>query len=170
MGAFTLSFLLEVWMAIESMKGSLFETRQRRRIPTLLYVSCVSLLMQAAFNAYGTHLVYTAPPDCDLGGGESWNPTTVMKGLVWSSWAVIALVVIVVVATFNMFPEFNDPKSWEQQFKCISLACCCCLCVRGGSSLKGDDSKEDQSTVSRMGRIFAMVLVCSSPCTVGERQ
>lgn len=34
----------------------------------------------------------------------------VPQGLVWSSWAVIALVVIVVVATFNMFPEFNDPK------------------------------------------------------------
>lgn len=93
-------------------------------------------------------------------GIYSWCSTDIWEGLPLRSPQTLASTCHQCCAPPSPRPP-SACRSWEQQFKCISLACCCCLCVRGGSSLKGDDSKEDQSTVSRMGRIFAMV--CGLP-------
>lgn len=78
-----------------------------------------------------------------------------LQGLVWSTWAIIFILVILVVLSYNLFPDFEDPKSWEQHCRCIGWWCCCC---DKEDTFKGEEEEQGDSTLlSRLGRLFGMV-------------
>ena len=33
-----------------------------------------------------------------------------LQGLVWSTWAIIAALLALVVVSYNLFPDFEDPR------------------------------------------------------------
>ncbi|GAB4816776.1 hypothetical protein N2152v2_003822 [Parachlorella kessleri] len=154
LGTFLLSFCLELWITREALQGSLFEPRRRRRIPTLIYLDCASVVAQVGLNAYGTHLIYTEPPQCELDGGEPWNPVNAMKGLVWSTWAIIAALLALVFLSYNLFPDFEDPRSWEKHCRCLGFWCCCC---DREDTFRGEGQDGEQTLMMRLGRLFAMM-------------
>lgn len=124
MGSFLLSLVLEVAAVAVGLRGSLFETRRRAALPALLYANAASMAAQAAFNGYATHLIYTDPPRCAASGPELWDPIDVFRGLVWCTWAAILGLLALVVVTYNLFPDYRDPKQWERRCACLGLACC----------------------------------------------
>ncbi len=36
----------------------------------------------------------------------------VMQVLVWITWGMVALVMLLLLATYNLFPNYNDERSW----------------------------------------------------------
>jgi hypothetical protein len=59
-----------------------------------------------AFNAYSTWLLYdTRRPQCE--GGEIWDPFAAMAVLVWFTWAVMVALLLLLVLTYNLFPDYS---------------------------------------------------------------
>lgn len=36
----------------------------------------------------------------------------VSQVLVWITWAMVALITLLLVATYNVFPNYQDPRTW----------------------------------------------------------
>ena len=98
---------------------------------------------------YCTHLMYSDPPECE-GEGGGWDPLSVMWGLVWSTWAVLSALLLLLVFSYNLFPDYHDPAAWERRCACVFTLCCACCDRRG----RGGD---EEDIAARLGRIFAMV-------------
>ena len=147
LGAFALSCALETSIALVGQRGSLFETQKRAALPPLIYANIFCVLAQVGFNAYATNLLYSDPPECSPAGGKPWDPTEVLWGLVWSTWAVIFGIAGLAVTAYNIFPDYQSSEQWERQCGWWSLACCGC---RRGSVDHGTASK-------RLGALFALM-------------
>jgi hypothetical protein len=81
-----------------------------------------SVLLQVAFNGYGTWLLYDASrPVC--AGGASWDPFDAMLALVWCTWAFIAALLLLLVLTYNLFPDYSGaaPPPMVVQRSCRKL-------------------------------------------------
>jgi len=110
LGSFFLSAVCEVAASIIGFRGSLFETRKRAAIPPLIYGNGACILVQIAFNGYATHLLYTESPQCSEESGTPWDPTEVLFGMVWSTWAIIISLAVVLVVSYNMFPDYQSQE------------------------------------------------------------
>lgn len=110
LAAFALSLVLEVAAALVGLRGSIFETEKRAALPAIIYTNIACVLAQIAFNGYATHLLYTEPPQCSPEGAKPWNPVDVLYGLVWSTWGVIVGLIGLVVAAYNLFPDYQSAE------------------------------------------------------------
>lgn len=157
LAAFVLSLGLEIGLVRHGLGGGPFETRKRRLVPRLIYLDFVSHICQVAFNAFCTYLVYGVPePTCEA--GQLWNPFEVMQILVWLTWAFIAVLLALLVLTYNLFPNYSDPKSWEARCNCLATFCCCSTGQARRGSKYTDLSGQAQRLSSRLGNLFAMML------------
>ncbi|KAI7839370.1 hypothetical protein COHA_006895 [Chlorella ohadii] len=157
LAAFVLSLGLEMGMVRHGLRGGPFETRKRRLLPRLIYLDIVSHVCQVAFNGYCTYLVYGVDqPSCEE--EKIWNPFEVMQVLVWLTWAFIAAVLALLVLTYNLFPDYSDPKSWEARCNCLATFCCCSTGQARRGSKYTDLSGQAQRLSSRLGNLFAMML------------
>ncbi|PSC75585.1 eukaryotic translation initiation factor 5A-2 [Micractinium conductrix] len=155
LGAFLLSAGLEFGMVKHGLRGGPFETRARRLLPRLIYLDFASHVAQVAFNGYGTHIVYSGPSPVCPTAGLIWNPVNAMLALVWCTWALIAALLLLLVLTYNIFPDYTDPKSWERRCNCIGTLLCC---RRGDRGQYRDLTGQQQRLSTRLGGLFAMML------------
>eukprot|EP00884_Botryococcus_braunii_P013119 jgi/Botrbrau1/21808/Bobra.0190s0028.1 len=121
----TLQFLLGCWMMWEGLKGSVFDVGKRWRVPYLLYAVLVVGVAELSFLGYGTYVIFTTMESCPTRSPEVWTERHIILVLVWITWAMAALVGILLVATYNTFPNYQDPKSWERRCWCCTAVCCC---------------------------------------------
>ncbi|KAL6772208.1 hypothetical protein ACKKBG_A29375 [Auxenochlorella protothecoides x Auxenochlorella symbiontica] len=149
LGFFLASFALETAMTIIGLRGSIFETSKRRRLPLLIYLDIVAVTGQIAFNAYCTRLLYTEPPQCEVEPGELWQPAQVLKGLVWSTWAVLAGSLLLLALTYNLYPDYKAVESWERRWSAMAHCCFCCI--------SNHEKGRREDLAARLGRIFALM-------------
>ena len=149
LAAFSLSCILEIAAALVGCRGSIFETQKRAALSRLIYANALCVLAQIGFNAYASVLITRRPPRCSGEGGKLWDPIEVLHGLVWSTWAIIIGLIGLIVAAYNLFPDYKDPQEWERQCECLALSCLC-LGQRSREAMQSAGSK-------RLGALFALM-------------
>lgn len=149
LAAFSLSCVLEIAAALVGCRGSIFETKKRAALPRIIYANALCILAQIGFNAYASVLITRRPPRCSGAGGKLWDPVEVLQGLVISTWTVIIGLIGLVVAVYNLFPDYKDPQEWERQCECLALSCLC-LGQRSREAMQSAGSK-------RLGALFAIM-------------
>lgn len=104
--------------------GSLFEESKRSRVPRLILLNLLVGVFTAGVNTWGTLMLLEDGDICE-GTAYEWRRNA-FNALVWTTWAMLALFVICIVAPLQLMPatEHSSPKSWR--FRCMVLACCCC--------------------------------------------
>ena len=69
----------------------------------------------------------TRPSPVPLAPCNAPDLPPLLQALVWCTWALIAVLLLLLVLTYNLFPEFDDPRSWERRCSCLgTMLCCCC--------------------------------------------
>ncbi|KAK9867697.1 hypothetical protein WJX84_009670 [Apatococcus fuscideae] len=122
---YLLLFVTEAGIIWEGLKGSIFETERRWRVPYLLYVFAILYDAQIWVQVYGTHLILHQPP-------------SLLNAVIWTTWIVLALMMLTFLGTFNLFPNYASRRSWEQRCRCL-LFCCCCI-VRAPEGYEGEQA------------------------------
>lgn len=102
-------------------------------------------------SGYATYLLVIEPPRCTTPKGDPWQPAELIAGLVWSTWALLAGILLLLFVTYNLFPDYSDPKSWEKQCMCLGFALCC------WGQMDRVAAQHDRSVATRLGRIMANV-------------
>ena len=44
------------------------------------------------------------------------------QAVVWTTWVIVAVILLMVISTYNMFPNYKDQKSWHAAHSPGSLA------------------------------------------------
>lgn len=93
-------------------------------MPKLIILNVLVGVFTAGVNTWGTCMLLQDGGICE-GTAYEWRRNA-FNALVWTTWAMLALFVICIVAPLQMVPatEHSSPKSWR--FRCLILACCCC--------------------------------------------
>eukprot|EP00892_Ulva_mutabilis_P011439 jgi/Ulvmu1/8668/UM047_0006.1 len=114
----------ECFLIREGCRGSLFEDKKRMRVPQLLIANLLVGMLTAIVNTWGTWMLFHHGAICK-GTAFEWRRNA-FNALVWTTWAMLAMFVICVVAPLQLVPatEHSSPRSWR--FRCMVLACCCC--------------------------------------------
>eukprot|EP00887_Chlorella_sp_A99_P000778 scaffold5.g778.t1 len=55
------------------------------------------------------------------------RPPSLRQWLVWSTWAVIAVLWGAILLSYNFFPDYSSRESWQARCRCLGVVCCCCL-------------------------------------------
>ncbi|KAK9826366.1 hypothetical protein WJX81_002936 [Elliptochloris bilobata] len=150
---FLASFLLGCWLIYEGLKGSIFETHLRWRVPYILYALHAVLAIEICINCYGSYLIHQPLPYCPTDPTTLWQPQGEGLVVVWTTWAIVAIILLMVISTYNMFPNYKDQKSWEKRCWCLTAVCCCkwSLSPRQG---KGDKKRPPYA---RLAELFAQL-------------
>ncbi|CAL8465267.1 g4802 [Coccomyxa elongata] len=151
---FSIFFILGSWTIYEGLKGSIFETRKRARVPYLLYALSLVLIAEIAFNAYGSWLVEQPRERCELHFGKFWTPQNIGRALVWTTWALIGILLVLAIMVFNSFPDYRSQKSWERRCHCLMVVLCCHCCRAT------DRETGEQPPYARMGQLFSQLFGC----------
>ncbi|EFN60123.1 expressed protein, partial [Chlorella variabilis] len=102
LGSFAVNLAVDVLLVYHSLQGAPFEASKRRWVVPLLYTA-------------------TGPLVCTLG----FTVTNLAQALVFSTWGFLAIAVIGIAVTYNMYPQHHDLSSWEARCKCLAAMLCC---------------------------------------------
>ncbi|KAL3156144.1 hypothetical protein ABBQ32_012435 [Trebouxia sp. C0010 RCD-2024] len=153
---FFLSAFLESWLAVEGMRGGIFEPEKRSRVVPLLYAQVAVFVCEVGFLIFGTVLISRQRPPCLEQGRTLWHSRGVVDVIIWTTWGVLAAMAGSVFATYSFFPQYNSQKSWER--RCRFLALCMCCSTRMAGNRGGPGTQADQpDPVGRMSELFAQV-------------
>ncbi|CAK0786854.1 hypothetical protein CVIRNUC_010068 [Coccomyxa viridis] len=149
LATFTLFTAVGCWTIYEGLKGSMFETGRRWRVPHLIYLLAVIMLAEIAFNGYATWFVEQRRPDC-APTRKLWNPQDVGRAICWTTWAIIGALVAVGLMVFNAFPDYNSQHSWERRCHCLMVVCCC-------NWFSGHRKDQARPAYAAMGELFSQL-------------
>lgn len=130
-------------------RGGMFETRRRRLLEWGLVWLFPKAMASALLTAWGIAMViaFTA---CGGGHANLVNAEAVMQALVWTHMLLTMYRWGVLLLTFNTFPDFEDPKTWEKRCRC----CTSCLCL-GGSRLRYTLYENSPDVLRRLAKIMS---------------
>ncbi|KAL6777560.1 hypothetical protein ACKKBG_A14745 [Auxenochlorella protothecoides x Auxenochlorella symbiontica] len=74
-------------------------------------------------------------------------------GLVWGSWAMLAVTALSVYIAFNSFPDYEDVEGWEGSLKSISRLCCCTALMQQ-TALDGSDATAQREIALSLKMLF----------------
>lgn len=175
MGLYSFSLLVEILLLLASCRGAPFETRKRRFVVPLLYLSLLPMVLHVPICIYSTPLVNlrsTCWPEDQRVGMRS-----LMRGVVFSCWGLIGLFTIWVISFLSVFeaPVREDEEQkrtvWRKRIRCIA-ACCCCggnlAAVRVGDDLSEEDdtSSDEDEEVRPKGAAATGAAATSPPAAV----
>ncbi|KAK9802679.1 hypothetical protein WJX73_004994 [Symbiochloris irregularis] len=144
------NFFLGIWLVCESLRGTIFETDKRWKVPYLLYAFFLVLCVELGFLIYGTVVLAQHQPDCDVRTTALWSPSGVMSVLIWSTWGIMGFALIFALITYNAFPDHSSRSSWEHRCYCVT-AVCCCQWRRGWFKPR---EQQEQEPYARLAELF----------------
>lgn len=137
-------------MVYVGLQGAMFEESKRKQIPLLVKLDASAFLIQIGFNIYATYIYYHERPVCYSATGDIEDPRSLVAGAVYSTWAVVLSILMLILILYNIYPHYSDSKSWERHFKCLGWMCCC---SQEMAQSYGTDARPQ---AERLGRIFAL--------------
>ena len=87
----------------------------------LLYLHAAASLSELAVTSYGTHLLRFHPRLC-----PAWSPRPLSAALVGTSWAVIVIARLLVLAAINPWQNLGLIEVWEARVLWWARAVLCC--------------------------------------------
>ena len=72
--------------------------------------------------------------------GQKSSDYTYALTAVWGSWAIMLINVVIVVAAFNAFPEYDDRQSWKESVKSMARLLCCSSILKHAKTEDGQDA------------------------------
>ncbi|GMH42663.1 hypothetical protein BSKO_10582 [Bryopsis sp. KO-2023] len=119
--SFVTSLVMDIFFIFIGLRGTMFETGRRYRTLGMLYLMVSNFLLKIGFTAYGTHLIFTEMPSCIT---RSSKFEGVMKGVIISTWVIIALFVLLTFLTYKIGSTIDSLAGWEKRVRCLNISCC----------------------------------------------
>ncbi len=62
--------------------------------------------------------------------------------VIWGSWALLLLIVIIFILAYNAFPDYHEQDSWVKTVKTAARMCCCYSVLKHTKTEDGEDAAE----------------------------
>ncbi|KAK9811146.1 hypothetical protein WJX73_006499 [Symbiochloris irregularis] len=152
---YVLCFLAEAGLTVLGLRGTPLETSKRKWMFPLLYLLSWLWLLQFTFAVYGTAMLPYSSPLCYPGLGAQGHVRNVVRTMIYTTWALSAGTVVVVLATYNSYGALRKPKekSWEGRVKCWSWLMGCADVV--SSNPAGDQGHAMEAPLPGIAQLVA---------------
>ena len=72
--------------------------------------------------------------------GQKSSDYSYALAAVWGSWAILLANLLIIVAAFNAFPDYDNKDSWKESVKSIARLMCCSKVLKHAKTEDGQDA------------------------------